>query len=199
MASNRNLFGVSARDVMNYAYCPRIVYFERVLRAPQATTVKEVAGREKHAEQSRLEKRRESRRHFVWTRKLREVHLESESLGCTTVLDLLLIDDNAGEAVPMQFKNSVSPPVLYRGQKLQILLESVLAEEKFGINVPYGLVKFLQDSRIFRVETGGEDKQRLCESLKEIRMIVESEAMPEPTACERRCVDCCFKRRCLRV
>lgn len=184
---------------MNYAYCPRIVYFERVLRATQATTIKELAGREKHAVENKLERRRESKKQFNWTRKLRETRLESKELGCTTILDLLLVDDLQGIAVPMQLKNTCSPPKLYRGQKMQVLLEAVLVEESLGLKVPFGLVKFLSDSKVFRVDADDFSKQQLKTNLLAIQSMVRGENMPAPTEFEKRCTDCCFKRICGRV
>ena len=44
---NNNL---SAKDFLNYAYCPRIIYFMYTLKIPQETTKKEFKGREKYDE-----------------------------------------------------------------------------------------------------------------------------------------------------
>ena len=38
---------ITAADVMNYVYCPRIVYFTRVLRLPQTKSAKQKKGLEK--------------------------------------------------------------------------------------------------------------------------------------------------------
>lgn len=55
MASeNSNL---SAKDFLNHAYCPRIIYFMHVLKIPQETTKKELKGREKYEEFRRKSKR----------------------------------------------------------------------------------------------------------------------------------------------
>ena len=38
---------ITAADIMNYEYCPRIVYFTRVLKLPQTKSVKQKKGLEK--------------------------------------------------------------------------------------------------------------------------------------------------------
>lgn len=52
---------LSAKDLMNFCYCPRITYYEHVLRIPQATTAKEIKGREKYAEFRKKSKRSSKR------------------------------------------------------------------------------------------------------------------------------------------
>jgi hypothetical protein len=39
---------LTASDLMNFHYCQRIPYYVHVLRIPQATTRKELKGREKY-------------------------------------------------------------------------------------------------------------------------------------------------------
>lgn len=46
-----------AADVMNYNYCPRIIYYVHVLKLAQATTKKELKGREKYDDFKRKAKR----------------------------------------------------------------------------------------------------------------------------------------------
>jgi len=38
---------ITAADLMNYTYCPRIVYFTRVLKLPQTKSAKQKKGLEK--------------------------------------------------------------------------------------------------------------------------------------------------------
>jgi len=99
----------------------------------------------------------------------------------------------------MQFKNSRFPGFVYRGQRQQILLESILVERILGLTVPYGLIKFIPDGRIIRVGCVEQQKSGLVESLLSLRSMIESELMPEATDCPEKCVDCCFKRLCLRA
>lgn len=46
-----------AADIMNYNYCPRIIYYVHVLKLAQATTKKELKGREKYDDFKRKSKR----------------------------------------------------------------------------------------------------------------------------------------------
>lgn len=52
-----------AADIMNYSYCPRIIYYVHVLKLAQATTKKELKGREKYDNFKRKSKRNKIVRH----------------------------------------------------------------------------------------------------------------------------------------
>nr|QBM01095.1 hypothetical protein [uncultured archaeon] len=48
---------LTAADLLNYCYCPRIVYYVHVLKLAQATTAKELKGREKYDDFKRKSRR----------------------------------------------------------------------------------------------------------------------------------------------
>ena len=78
-------------------------------------------------------------------------------------------------------------------------MESVLAEKKLGLTVPYALIKYLKDGRIIRIDTPEYKKRGFLESIADINRVVESENIPEPTEHLKKCVDCCYRRICNRV
>lgn len=52
-----NQGNLTIRDLMNFSYCERLIFFENVLKIPQATTIKEMKGRELHNAFSQKTKR----------------------------------------------------------------------------------------------------------------------------------------------
>src|SRR3989344_9142684 len=94
---------LTIKDLMNYHYCNRLIYFENVLRIPQATTIKEYKGRELHTIFSKKSKRNKIVKDFPKLLKKYDLALESKELNFRTVLDCLLIDKKKNQAFPIEY------------------------------------------------------------------------------------------------
>ncbi|MEM5807612.1 MAG: CRISPR-associated protein Cas4 [Candidatus Aenigmatarchaeota archaeon] len=184
---------LSAKDLMNYHYCPRIVYYEHVLKSPQVTTIKELNGRRKYEIFKKKSKRNKVIYEFPRMKKLYDVALFSEKLGLITKLDCIIVDEENKLAYPVQVKDSVKPRKIYRTQRIQIELEKVLIEEKLGYKVPFGFIKFLKSGELVKVFTKGNELEI---TLNEINKIIKSEKFPIPTRYRNRCMDCCYRKNC---
>lgn len=182
-----------AKDLMNYHYCPRIIYYEHVLKSPQITTVKELNGRIKYEIFKEKSKRNKIVREFPKLKKSYDVTLSSDRLGLITKIDCIIIDEKNKVAYPLQIKDSIRPRKIYRTQKIQIALESALIEEQLGYKVPFSFIKFLKSGELVRVFVKGNE---LGITLNEIDKIIKSEKFPPPTRYKKRCVDCCYKKMC---
>ena len=189
--ANDNL---SAKDFLNYAYCPRIVYFTYTLKIPQETTKKELKGREKYDEFKSKSKRTKIVSEFPKLRKIYNTHLESKEHFFQTLTDCIIFDDGKKEAYPIQAKYSFNPGKVYITQSYQLMLEGVLIEETFKCKVPFGFIKFLKSNDTVKVDLS--NKQEIFAIADEIRDIIKNEAIPEMTPYKKRCVDCCYKKIC---
>lgn len=185
---------LSAKDIMNFCYCPRIIYYEHVLKIPQATTKKELKGREKYNEFKKKSRRNKIIREFPKLRKIYDTYLRSDKLGIATKLDCVVFDDSKNEGYPIQIKYAKKPIGLYRQHVLQVILEAALVEEQFAYSVPYGFLKFLLSGNIVKVET--HDKSKLFACLEDIKRLIRIESFPNPTTYKKRCVDCCYRKIC---
>ncbi|MBI5347119.1 MAG: CRISPR-associated protein Cas4 [Candidatus Aenigmarchaeota archaeon] len=161
---------LTATDLMNYSYCPRIIYYVHVLKRPQFTTSKEYKGREKESD-------------------------FQEKLGIKTIVDSIMVDKEKNEAYPIQAKYSFKPSKLYRAQLFQIIMESMLIEECLGYKSPFGFIKFLRSGELVKVDTE-KRRQEVLEAFQSIEKIMATESFPKPTKYRKRCVDCCFKSIC---
>ncbi|PIZ91915.1 CRISPR-associated protein Cas4 [Candidatus Micrarchaeota archaeon CG_4_10_14_0_2_um_filter_55_9] len=191
------------RDVMNYSYCPRIVYFENVLHEPQETTAKEYSGREKDKTYSSTSKRlkivRYTKTELPPLERKYKVWLHSAKRNFQTVLDCLFYNEQENIAFPVQFKNTFTPGSVYRTQKLQLYGEASLAQELLGFRVPAGYIKFLKSNESIKLPINQSDLDWFDRVLGEIEGLIAGERLPEPTQYEKRCVDCCFKKQCQRA
>ena len=183
---------LTATDVMNYNYCPRIIYYVHVLKKSQITTKKEYKGREKYEEFKAKGKRTKIVKDAPRYPKLFNVKLVSEKLGLKTFVDAIMINEEAKEAYPIQAKYAFKPRVLYKHQKQQLEMEAVLIEDVLRYRVPFGFIKFLRSGDLTKVIL----EKEIEKTFKSIREIITNETFPESTKYRKRCLDCCFRRFC---
>lgn len=190
---------LTMKDLMNYHYCPRIVYFESVLKVPQATTVKELKGRELHFTFTKTSRRNKIVKDFPKFFKKYGLFLESKDLNFRTVIDCVIINKDKNEAFPIEYKYSNKPKKLYNSQKIQLFAECLLIKEKFGYFTPSAFIKFEKSGDLVRIEITDADLIRVEDTIKNIDKIISTEVMPEPTPYRKKCKVCCYMKLCRRI
>ena len=185
---------VTATDVMKFLYCPRIIYFIYVLKSPQAVTFKETKGLEKYQQFKTKSKRNKIIKEFPKMKRLYDVTLFSDKLKAVTKTDCILIDENANEAYPIQIKFSKKPIMIYKSQRYQLFFEALLIEEQFGYNVPFGFIKFTLSKDLVKIDLN--NKTHVLDVISDLREIISKENFPPATKYRKRCVDCCYRKKC---
>lgn len=184
---------LTATDLMNYLYDPRIIYFVHVMKIPQATTTKELEGRKKYEEFKKKSKRNKIIRELPRLPKLYNIYLVSETNKFATKLDCVAFNEVKNEAYPIQVKYGTKPRVLYRSQKFQIVMEAMLVEEKIGYKVPFGFVKFLKSGDFVKVWITEKSKNELLQIFREIESIIREEKLPKATPYKKKIIDSCYR------
>src|SRR3989338_9153944 len=135
---------ITAADIMNYAYDPRIVWFTRVLKLPQTKSAKQKKGLEKDfsfKKDSMRNKIVKSKNYNPKLKRFYDLSLETEEFA--TRIDCLMINEQFREAYPLQLKYSKKPRcIFYLTQKLQLMFEAMLIEKVTGYKVPYVYIKY---------------------------------------------------------
>ncbi|MEM4366721.1 MAG: CRISPR-associated protein Cas4 [Candidatus Anstonellales archaeon] len=189
----------TARDVLNFSFCPRIIYFEHVLKIPQKTTVKEFEGRRIHEKFTQASKRTKIIKEFPNLEKHYNVFLKDEKLHFLTVIDCVAINYAVAEAYPIQVKNMNRPKSLFRSIKYQCIGEAHLILEKLGFYVPSAYIKFLKTNDVLKVPINSVRIEEFKNILGQIDRIARQESIPEPTDHKRKCANCCFLNLCKRI
>ena len=185
---------ITATDFLNYAYCKRIIYYVYVLKQPQFTTTKEYKGREKFEEFEKKSKRNKLVPDFPQLPKRYNLYLYDPETNLKTFPDCVIFDENKKEAFPYQLKYGKKPEKVYLTQKYQLWLESFLIEKTLGYKSTRGFIKYVKDDALVEVDLTG--KENIIQIASEIKEIIRSERLPEPTEYEKRCVDCCYRKMC---
>lgn len=184
---------ITAADLMNYEYCPRIVYFTRVLKLPQTKSAKQKKGLEKDfnfKKDTNRNKIIKGKSHNSDVKRKYNVSLQTEEFA--TKIDCLMINERLREAYPLQLKYAKKPSCqYYKTQKLQLLFEAMLIEKVLGYNVPYGYIKYELSGDLIRIEL--KDKQEMFETIEKVKFIIKNEIYPPATKYKKRLVDNCYR------
>jgi len=190
---------LTMKDLMNFHYCPRLIYFENVLKIPQVTTIKEFKGRELHQAFEQKSKRNKIVKEFPKLPKQYDVYLESANLNFRTVLDCLMIDKQRNEAFPLEYKDAKKPEKIYWTFKIQVFAESLLVKEMLNYSVPAAFIKFEHSGDLVKLLISEKELSKVKETVYEINKIIETERIPDSTPFQKRCKDCCYWRICKRA
>ncbi len=185
---------ITAADLMNYEYCPRIVYFTRVLKLPQTKSVKQKKGLEKD-----LGFKKDTNRNKIIKGKaynpnlIKKYNISLETEEYATKIDCLLIDEKLKEAYPLQLKYAKKPLCeYYKTQKIQLMFEAMLIEKNLGYKVPYGYIKYEITGDLVKVSL--ENREELHEIIEKVKVIIQNEIYPPATKYKKRLVDNCYRR-----
>lgn len=168
-------------DIRQYLYCPRIIYWRRVLRVGGAETPLMRRGKERQDRAVREAIRLVPLR---GCRVERDVILKSERLGLWGRLDGLL---HCGErAYPLEVKFA-SPA---RSHRIQLAAYAMLIEENFDVEVREGFLYYPGGLGLVRVDSLRKLRREVMRALEGIRRILEEEYMPPPTPNKGKCAVC---------
>jgi len=184
---------IPVTDLKQWAYCPRVVYYHRVMPAPPRPTYKMKEGLAAQDLIESLETRRKlleydldsARRRFgLW--------LDNKDLGLAGKIDLLL--EAKDEIAVVDFKLTSGEPG--RNHRVQLAGYSLLAEAAFGLPARRAFLYRIPDNRIFSEPVTEELRQAVNTAVVDIRRTGESQWCPAPTEVRGRCVECEFANYC---
>ena len=184
---------ITAADLMNYAYCPRIVYFTRVINLPQTKSAKQKKGLEKD-----FSFKKDTNRNKVIKGKsydsnlIKKYSISLETEEYATKVDCLLINEKLKEAYPLQLKYAKKPLCgFYKTQKLQLLFEAMLIEKVLKYSVPHGYIKYDLSGDLVKIDLN--DRQELFEVIEKVKEIIKKEIFPPATKYKKRLIDNCYR------
>jgi CRISPR-associated exonuclease Cas4 len=185
--------GVTATDLKQWAYCPRIPFYRHVMPVRSAPTYKMSRGKDVQAAVQALERRRGFRAYGMRQGERRfGLWLHSERLGLSGKLDLLILTPDA--CYPVDFKDTEGGP--RRNHRLQLAAYALLAEEAFARPAPDGFIFLVPEKRVVGLDLTEADRDEVRRALRDLRLMVEREALPSATPVRARCVACEFRNYC---
>jgi CRISPR-associated exonuclease Cas4 len=184
---------IPVTDLKQWAYCARIVYYHRAMPGVGKPTFKmKEAGAAQDLIES-LEMRRSLERYGLeGARRRFNVWLQSESLGLSGKVDLLL--QAPGEVAVVDFKLTSGEPGW--NHRIQLAGYCLLAETVCQLPARRGFMYRIPDNRLFAIEITAELRRAVAAGLEDIRRIAETQWCPEATAVRARCTECEYVNYC---
>lgn len=194
---------VSVTDVKHYVYCPRLVYFDRVLHAQPVFGSQQEESQELHMEYVRKELRRKDAVYyspeFVGAEKLPFVPLVSRALQLQGVVDCI-IKTMRGEYVPVEYKNMNSDKgKAYMDHKYQLVAYALLVEENFDAVVKRGFVNYIPEQLILKFEITPTMKSYVKKVVGHIKRIIREEELPPIRVARNKCQGGCGHKQTCRI
>jgi CRISPR-associated exonuclease Cas4 len=192
---------VSVTDIKHYIYCPRLVYFDRVLHAQPVFGSQQEESQELHEEYVRKELRRKDAVYysseFIGAEKLLFVQLVSEKLQLQGVVDCI-IKTAKGEYIPVEYKNMNSDGgKVYMDHKYQLVAYALLIEENSEAVVKRGFVNYIPEKLILQFEITPTMKSYVKRVIGHIKRIIKEETLPPIRVAKNKCQGGCgHKQTC---
>lgn len=184
---------VTATDLKQWAYCPRIPFYRYVLPVRPAPTYKMQREKDIQAAVEALERRRGFRAYGMRDGERRfGLWLHSERLGISGKLDLLILTADA--CYPVDFKDTEGGP--RRNHRLQLAAYALLAEEALERPAPDGFIYLVPEKRVVGLELSEADREEVRVAIREMRRMIQREELPAPTTVRARCAACEFRNYC---
>lgn len=187
---NKRLFTVT--DLKQFSYCARIVYYHGCLPDIRPTTYKMEAGIRRHEHEQKRALRRtmtipdidRAERHF-------DVPVQSTELGLSGQIDEVIVFED--HLIPVDYKLAKNVGQHF---KLQLAAYAMMAEATFALPAPHGFLYLIPKRQSTEVTISKRLRQTVYDSLEQMRHLIDTEAMPQPTPYRQRCIDCEFRRFC---
>lgn len=196
-------FYVTSTDVKNYIYCPRVVYFKRVMGLEPMLGAQQMRSLERHSRVEALDRRRvgavfyskELRR----AEKLFDVAVTSHRLKASSRIDCVV--KVRGRLIPVEYKFTRSRRgEAYPDHKYQLAFHALLLEELSGKPVILGYIYYVDEGLVIRVKITEEMKRYVKKLIKAIRSMVHNERLPRVKTNPRKCTGGCgYGYLCQRV
>ena len=193
---------VSVTDIKHYIFCPRLVYFDRVLHATPVFGSQQEDSRELHEDYVQKELRRKDAvfysSEFVGAEKLLFTSLSSGVLGLQGNVDCI-IKTAKGECVPVEYKNMSSDKgKVCMDHRYQLVGYALLIEENFDTVVKRGFVNYIPEALILQIEITPIMKGYVKRVLGHIKRIIKDEELPPMRVAKQKCTGGCGHKQVCR-
>lgn len=181
---------IPVTDIKQYHFCPRIIYFTRVLGVEERTTESEEAGKEAHGEFHRKERRRATllggkaiKVEEKWT----ALRLRSERLGIEGAVDMVVRTPD-GYAV-IEYKSTAMPKRIPPGHLYQAAAYALLVEEAFRTIVRKLYIHYEGSKESVEIPLTESVRRHVAWTIGRVRSIIRAERLPKARP-SRRCLSC---------
>lgn len=187
---------IPVTDIKQYHFCPRIIYFTRVLGIEERPTELEKAGKEAHLDFHRKERRRTTlfggktiRVEQKWT----ALRLKNEKLGIEGMVDMV-VKTPEGYAI-VEYKTTDMPKKIVPSHLYQAAAYAMLVEKAFKTIVRKLYIYYEKSGKFLEIPMRDSIRKHVIWTIGRIKNIIEKEKIP-PAKPSRKCKSCGYRWVC---
>lgn len=184
---------ISVTDIKHYFYCPKIVYFDKVMHADAVLSSQQEAAKKTHQEKEKKDRRRKTMfydEQFPNCQKLFKVHMFSAPLGLEGIADCVIV--NGQERIPVDYKRMFSKKgEVWTDHRFQLAAYALLLEEQYSTIVRRGFVYYLPEDSAVEVRITESVKTYVKKVIRAIQNIIATGEEPIARIPRSRCSGGC--------
>jgi CRISPR-associated exonuclease Cas4 len=184
---------ISVTDVKHYFYCPKIIYFDKVIHADAVLASQQEDARKKHEEKEKKDRRRKTmfyEKQFPNCVKLFRLHLHSANLGIEGIADCMIV--NGEERIPVDYKRMFSNRgSAWTDHRYQLTTYALLMEEEYSTIVRRGFVYYLPEDEAVEVRITESMKTYVKKTIRAIQNVIATGEEPVARIPRSRCSGGC--------
>ena len=186
---------ITATDLKQYAFCPRIPYFQHVLGYNERVTESMLDGLgSEEAFREKEKRRRKLLKKIPAEEKVFNIRLCEPELGLMGKLDCAILSKH--EAIPVEFKASKRPKKIGENHLNQLTAYAILLERHYGKIVRKGIIYYEKSDEAIEIEITQKRKRHVLKLLKELKTTLEQGLLPETNQPKTKCQNCGYKKIC---
>lgn len=186
-------YPIRVTDLKQWAYCPRVFYYQHCLPKVRPTTYKMQAGVAAGQSEVGREERRSLRVYGIAAGEREfNVPVRSERLGLRGEVDMV-ITVAGGEVIPVDYKLSRIAGAHFQ---MQLGVYGMLLEEMRGVTVRRGFLYSIPLRRAESIKLDQRLRKSALKAVEAMQWIIVHETMPPPVKNLNKCVTCEFRRFC---
>lgn len=173
---------ITLTDIKNWIYCPKIVYYHRVLKIKPKTEKTQEKGKQIHQEETIRILRRKGIKKYektIYILKQGGVELKSEKLKLKGIIDIIAINQH-NEIFPIEIKymktNKGKP---WLDHRYQIIAEALLIEENYHKPVKKGYIYYTKEQKLIKITITTTEKQYTKHLINKIHQTIKQEKEPK--------------------
>ena len=185
---------VSVTDIKHFIYCPRIIYFEKVLHVEPQLGSQQEESKRIHEELEEKELRRKGA--ILYSKELENaekffrVPLTSKKLRLQGTIDCIIKFGN--EYIPIDYKNMESNKGKpWTDHKYQLVAYALLIEENYQAIVKRGYINYIPEKLAVKIDITPTMKTHVKRILTQIEEIIQKEKPPPIRVAKEKCTGGC--------
>lgn len=191
-----NSFLITASLLIEYWYCPRFIYFMKVLEIKQQeqNRLKVQKGRTIHEKKSLAPEY--LRKKLSVVKQEKDIYLSDPDLGICGIIDEILTFEN-GDVSLLDYKFARKKDK-FNTQFLQGVFYSLLINANYYNEPDYFYLVYTRESTVpEKYEIKAKDREKVLDSIAKVKHIINTGFFPEATKYKMRCNDCTYKKVCV--